>query len=59
MWLRIADPKTERNQENALNTTYLITKRLGPMSFEIIKPGENSETSSKKLLKHRIKIMWL
>ena len=42
MWLRNPHETTESNQQKALKTTFLITKKLGPTLFELIKPGENA-----------------
>ena len=54
MYLRDPPEKTETNQQAALNTTFIITKVLGPSFIEILKPGENSTTT--KTLKYRVKI---
>jgi len=56
MWIREAPANTEANQQTALNTTFIITKTLGPSSIELLKPGENSSSKSNKIIKYRVKI---
>jgi len=56
MWIREANSTTEENQQTALNTTFIITRNLGPMSIEILKPGENSRPENKKTVKYRVRI---
>jgi len=61
MWIREASDVTERNQELALKTTFLITKHLGPSCIELLKPGENATVLAstgvrKKTIKYRVRI---
>lgn len=56
MWIREPNSTTEENQQTALNTTFIITKTLGPSSIEILKPGENSRPENKKTVKYRVRI---